>query len=100
VSAHSCNRFGQVSAYSVVTVPFWLDVRVSHSACSFVTVLFWLDVCVSHSACGVVTVPFWLDVRVSHSAQCRIPNSVRTSSSCAGWEICFRDAICPAASLR
>jgi hypothetical protein len=32
MSAHSCNRFGQVSACSVVTVPFWLDVRVSHLA--------------------------------------------------------------------
>jgi hypothetical protein len=40
MSAHSCNRFGQVSACSVVTVPFWLDVSVSHSACSVVTVLF------------------------------------------------------------
>jgi hypothetical protein len=40
MSARSCNRFGPVSACSVVTVPFWLDVCVSHSACSVVTVPF------------------------------------------------------------
>jgi len=28
MSAHSCNRFGQVSVCSVVTVPFKLDVLV------------------------------------------------------------------------
>ena len=37
---------------------------------------------------------------VSHSARCRNLNCGRTSSSCADWEICFRDSIGPAASLR
>jgi hypothetical protein len=31
MSARRCNRSGQVSAYSVVTVPFELYVNVSHS---------------------------------------------------------------------
>jgi hypothetical protein len=32
MSARSCNRFGQVSTCSVVTVLFYLDTSVSHSA--------------------------------------------------------------------
>jgi hypothetical protein len=44
--ARRCNRSGQVSACSVVTVPFELEVSVGHSACSVVTVPFELDVSV------------------------------------------------------
>jgi hypothetical protein len=47
------------------------------------------------SACSIITVPFELDVSIGHSAQCRSSNSVRTSSSCTNWEICFRGAVDP-----
>jgi hypothetical protein len=49
MSARRYNRSAQVSACSVVSVPFELDVSVGHSACSVVTVPFELDVSVGQS---------------------------------------------------